>query len=166
MLNEKCLDRPDCGIGDRSGGGAVAARRAPSLSARQGSQSEPQRLKYAVLAMTIVPELFRHWFERPGFVRYVKHPYWISGHHAYWIGGYDVVGRGGIDLDEYGLEWVRTLTLRDRKTNIEMRIIDPQDLRVIVGPYPTDEQVVAMYGPPLGYEHDAYAQFLKSRISQ
>lgn len=104
----------------------------------------------------IVPELFRHWFERPGFVRYIK--------HAYWIGGHDVVGRGGIDLDEYGLEWVRTLTLRDRKTNIEMRIIDPQDLSVIVGPYPTDEQVVAMYGRPLGYEHDAYEQFLKSRI--
>jgi hypothetical protein len=79
----------------------------------QESQSEPQRLKYAVLAMTIVPGLFRRWFERPGFVRYVK--------HAYWIGGHDVVGRGGIDLDEYGLEWVRTLTLRYRKTNIEMR---------------------------------------------
>ena len=105
--------------------------------------------------MSFIPESVREWFTNPGFVQYVK--------HAYWIGGYEVVSRGTLQLDDDGLDWVRTLNLRDRKYGIEFRIIDPQDLSVIIGPYPSEDQVIAMYGKPVWYEHEAYAEFLKLR---
>jgi len=95
---------------------------------------------------------------KPGFVQYVR--------HAYWVAGYEIISRGYLDLDEHGLDWVRTLNLRDRKYGIEFQIIDPQDLSVIVGPYPSEDQVIWMYGKPLGYEHQGYDYFRKNYVKK
>lgn len=57
--------------------------------------------------------------------------YIVRIRHAYDLGGFDITPSKGIDLDELGLEWVRTITLVHRKNKIGYRMIEPTDLHVI-----------------------------------
>ena len=98
--------------------------------------------------MSVVPEFIRQWYQKPGFVQYVK--------HAYWIGGYDIIPNAGLDIDDLGLDWVRTFNLRNRQSGLEFRVIHPEDMHVIVGPYPSEETVIEMYGPPVRYEFEYF----------
>lgn len=88
----------------------------------------------------IVPQIIAGLRARPGFVQYVR--------HAYSVAGYDIVPNVGLALDDLGLEWVRTFNLRERKTGVEFRVIDPEDLHVLVDVRPTDDDVRRMYGWP------------------
>ena len=91
-----------------------------------------------------IPQRFQAMLSRPGFIQYVK--------SAYYLGGYEVTPGINISLDEEGLEWVRTLDLTHQKQGYTMRVVDPQDLEVLVGPNPKPELVRAMYGPEVKYE--------------
>jgi len=88
--------------------------------------------------MSIIPESVRRLFTRPGFVRYVR--------HAYELGGYDVIPNVSIDLDERGLEFVRTFNLRDRCNGTEFRLIYPDDLVHQLTDY--DMRISALYRLP------------------
>lgn len=89
----------------------------------------------------IIPKITPPGWVRPGFVQKIK--------SAFWLGGYELVQGAltGIDLDEEGLDWVRVLNLRHQSGYV-MQIIDPRDLHQIVGEYPSEAQVRAMYGYP------------------
>jgi hypothetical protein len=69
--------------------------------------------------------------------------------HQYALGGYEIVPNVGLDLDEHGLEWVRTYNLR-HKDGLEFRVIDLEDMRDVlhVGPHPTEDELLAYYGRP------------------
>ena len=74
--------------------------------------------------MTIIPDqmcaLQAWWRPKPALIRYVRHPYDV--------GGYEVLPNVSISLDKYGLEFVRTFNLIDRRTGTEFRLIDLDDL--------------------------------------
>jgi hypothetical protein len=88
--------------------------------------------------MSIIPESIRQLFTRPAFVRYVL--------HAYDLGGYDVIPNTSIDLDDRGLEFVRTFNLIDRSNGTEFRLIYPEDLVHQLTDY--DARIAALYDLP------------------
>jgi len=81
-----------------------------------------------------------NWSNRPAYQFKIR--------HQFELGGFDVrVGRS-IDLDPMGLEWMRTLDLSSRTTGIEYRLINFEDLEVILPafPGPSPEMLEKMYG--------------------
>ena len=88
--------------------------------------------------MTVIPESIRQWLTKPGYVQYVR--------HAYAIGGYEILPNIGLDLDEHGLEWVRTFNLINRKTGVEYRMIEPEDLCSVI--VRAEERICKYYRMP------------------
>lgn len=90
----------------------------------------------------IIPESIRISFSKAGFIQYVR--------HAYYVGGYDIIPNVGIDIDDKGLEWVRTFNLRDRQSGIEFRVVEPEDLLTVI--MKSDERLneltLKWYGTP------------------
>lgn len=80
----------------------------------------------------------------PSLVEYVPTPYWL--------GGFEVALGITLSIDKAGLEWVRTLHMRSLAEAIEYRMIHPDDMHVLIGPYPSDETVRQIYGKPIQYE--------------
>jgi hypothetical protein len=81
-----------------------------------------------------------HWGNRPAYQFKVR--------HHFELGGFDVKAGPGIDLDPWGLDWMRTLELSSRNTGIEYRMIHLDDLDVILPgfPGPSREMLEKMYG--------------------
>ena len=81
-----------------------------------------------------------HWTNRPAYQFKVR--------HQFELGGFDVKTGPGIDLDPMGLEWMRTLELSSRSTGFKYRMIDFDDLDVILPgfPGPSPEMLQKMYG--------------------
>lgn len=101
-----------------------------------------------------VPASFRSMVEKAGFIQYVR--------HAFQLAGFEIVGHGpSIDLDDNGFEFVRTITLQHMQAGYSVRMIESQDLIEMNGGHPKAEQIIALYGRPVSYEHDAYRAFLK-----
>jgi hypothetical protein len=57
--------------------------------------------------------------------------YEVHVRHQFELGGFDVSPGASIDLDEFGLSFLRTLVLDSRAIKVKYRMIDPQDLNVI-----------------------------------
>ena len=81
-----------------------------------------------------------HWSNRPAYQFKIR--------HQFELGGFDVRAGPGIDLDPMGLYWMRTLELLSRNTGIAYRMIDFEDLDVILlgFPGPSPEMLEKIYG--------------------
>jgi hypothetical protein len=64
------------------------------------------------------------------------------------MGGFDLFPAAGIDLDAFGLEWVRTYFVQHRATQLGYRMIQHEDLDVILGIWPSERQIIEIYGRP------------------
>src|SRR5262245_19386361 len=99
-------------------------RRPPYVRAFPRSATSFIRCEQTCPDMTMIPDQMRAlrawWLTKPSFVRYVS--------HAYDLGGYDILPNVSIDLDDRGLEFVRTFNLRDRRNGTEFRLINLDDL--------------------------------------
>jgi hypothetical protein len=96
--------------------------------------------------MWLLPRAYRAQIEASGY--YVHVP------HAYFLAGFDIIQNIGFDLDDYGLEWVRTFNLRHRDNGIEYRMIEPDDMHVVLGhEYPAAETLASMYGKLVSAEN-------------
>jgi hypothetical protein len=79
--------------------------------------------------------------------------YYFHIPHVYHLGGFQLYGAPGIDLDKLGLDWVRTNVVFSQRDRIGYRVVHHEDLTALLGhDFPSEEQVIAMYGNPVSYE--------------
>lgn len=82
--------------------------------------------------------------------------------HAFHLGGFQIFPSPGLAFDDLGLDWVRTIVLWSPAQQVGYRIVSPDDLQEFVGhPFPSEEQVIEIYGKPVEYEDLYY--FRQSR---